>query len=234
MKAILRSRGSNNDHQQYVENKAGCIQITESSPDTIGPTVIHWLIVNGVTRAGSRIRSHHNRPTINIWRAVRGGVGAYFTHPDHPSGLLCWNFHFVKDRKFEIEARNCIWVKSFSPPLGSSASQGRDMSGGEEVVDVWKSNGKETEIWTWLTWKNIKQSECHSRESDFYIERPSQRRNKIRQKLDDQILLCLISLKKEKRCEKMLCYTKNLEEFTGYVLLTYFFLFLDHGNEIQV
>ena len=94
------------------------------------PTVIHWLIVNGVTRAGSRIRSHHNRPTINIWRAVRGGVGAYFTHPDHPSGLLCWNFHFVKDRKFEIEARNCIWVKSFSPPLGFSASQDRDMSGG--------------------------------------------------------------------------------------------------------
>ena len=71
---ITQQRGSNND-QQYVENKAGCIQITESSPDTIGPTVIHWLIVNGVTRAWSRIRSHHNRPTINIWRAVRGGWG---------------------------------------------------------------------------------------------------------------------------------------------------------------
>ena len=142
MKAILRSRGSNNDHQQYVENKAGCIQITESSPDTIGPTVIHWLIVNGVTRAGSRIRSHHNRPTINIWRAVRGGVGAYFTHPDHPSGLLCWNFHFVKDRKFEIEARNCIWVKSFSPPLGSSASQGRDMSGGGRWLTYENQTGK--------------------------------------------------------------------------------------------
>ena len=145
-----------------------------------------------------------------------GGVGAYFTHPDHPSGLLCWNFHFVKDRKFEIEARNCIWVKSFSPPLGSSASQGRDMSGGE-VVDVWKSNGKETEIWTWLTWKNIKQPECHSRESDFYIERPSQRRNKIRHKLDDQKLLCLISLKKEKRCEIMLCFTKTFSNLQATI-----------------
>ena len=35
------------------------------------------------------------------------------------------------------------------------------------------------------------------RESDFYIEQPSQRRNKIGQKLNDQKLLCLLSLKKE-------------------------------------
>ena len=105
---------------------------------TIGPTVIHWLIVNGVTVG--RPECDHNGPTINIWWAAGGyttvsGKGAYFTNPDHPPWPFVTNFHFVKDRKFEIEARNCSLVKSFSPPLGSSASQGRDMSGGE-VVDV--------------------------------------------------------------------------------------------------
>ena len=59
------------------------LYLNHSAPlTTIGPTVIHWLMVNGVT--DGRPECDHNGPTINIWWTVSRGEGAYFTHPDPP------------------------------------------------------------------------------------------------------------------------------------------------------